>query len=551
MYSHIASNPSHSRVMSVAGSGKTTCGAHVYNELKSAGSKVLALSFSKDSAAHFTSKITDGRCRTFHSWCLAILLEFDVIDSSFGDIVLPEYQQYVLMSKAASKLKTDYAALKALIVRYINDLDGQNSYDPKVAKAYKQYQLLKQEEGKIDYDDMLSLVYKELLNNEDMRHEIASRYTHIICDEMQDFSRLQIEILRLCCQSNSDIKVTAIGDPYQSIYQWRQAFPTALLGFQSFFGARRDFRLGRSWRCPEAVTRAANTLHDKVDMTSNGSDGELELLYYDSVDNEAQGIATRIDCETSFMNTQPQDIAIVYRYNDQSGPLEEALHGKGLPFKVLGSVKSFFHLPEVRDMVAYLTLSIRDDEDSYRRILNRPVRYLSNKWLQEWRIRGQTLEQMPGNNKGFYQDIQRLRRVEDMTTRMRISHVRSVVGYDKWLKSSTENSIYSDPTNNLNQLECIAQQYPDTSQFLAYVSSMSRVTTRKNSITLSTIHKFKGREARVVFLPGWTAGAFPSPQNSNYGEELNLGYVALTRASQSVFVSCCGRPSKFMEVISS
>ncbi len=61
---------------------------------------------------------------------------------------------------------------------------------------------------------------------------------------------------------------------------------------------------------------------------------------------------------------------------------------------------------------------------------------------------------------------------------------------------------------------------------------------RKVSVHVGTIHSFKGRQARTVFLVGMSAACMPAKKT---GEELEaerrLFYVGITRTEETLFIS--------------
>lgn len=76
-------------------------------------------------------------------------------------------------------------------------------------------------------------------------------------------------------------------------------------------------------------------------------------------------------------------------------------------------------------------------------------------------------------------------------------------------------------------------------------------------LRVATMHRVKGLEFKVVFVAGMTEGIFPmpAPQGADAPQkrlhermEKALFYVAASRASQLLFFTCSGRPSRFLPV---
>lgn len=91
-----------------------------------------------------------------------------------------------------------------------------------------------------------------------------------------------------------------------------------------------------------------------------------------------------------------------------------------------------------------------------------------------------------------------------------------------------------------DKIECI-KAFAETSQGIAemkrkieYVFSDEQ---QRNAITLSTIHKSKGLESNRVFiiLPDKLPLTWKGQQDWEYQQEMNLKYVAITRAKQALF----------------
>src|SRR3989454_11740379 len=67
-------------------------------------------------------------------------------------------------------------------------------------------------------------------------------------------------------------------------------------------------------------------------------------------------------------------MAVLYRTNAQSRPLEEAFRRRGIPYRLVGAV-SFYERREVKDLLAYLRLVANPaDDGAFLRIVNVPRR---------------------------------------------------------------------------------------------------------------------------------------------------------------------------------
>ena len=94
--------------------------------------------------------------------------------------------------------------------------------------ALNQYELMKREEGLLEFNDVQSLAI-ELLSHPEASERIKSSIKYIMIDEFQDTNFVQYELaLRLVgrlqgIQDNHDINFYIVGDPKQSIYGFRAA----------------------------------------------------------------------------------------------------------------------------------------------------------------------------------------------------------------------------------------------------------------------------------------------------------------------------------------
>lgn len=140
---------------------------------------------------------------------------------------------------------------------------------------------------KIDFDDMLWIPVKCKL-------PIPAAhigYDWIIIDEVQDFNTVQLKLLEILLQSNTNARIIAAGDGRQSIYSFRGAFKT-LEKLRAQLGPANitEFTLPVCRRCPPShlnlvkpIVPYIRPLEDKVGAALNTMD------YYAAKDSYAKG----------------------------------------------------------------------------------------------------------------------------------------------------------------------------------------------------------------------------------------------------------------------
>src|SRR5690606_22263678 len=91
-------------------------------------------------------------------------------------------------------------------------------------------------------------------------------------------------------------------------------------------------------------------------------------------ENEAAMLAREIGVRRFHERLGWRDFAVLYRANYQSRPIEEALRGANIPYRVIGGT-SYFDRKEIADAAAYLRVIVHPADDlSLRRIINFPAR---------------------------------------------------------------------------------------------------------------------------------------------------------------------------------
>ena len=172
-----------------------------------------------------------------------------------------------------------------------------------------------------------------------------------------------------------------MGDDDQSIYGWRGAEVRHILEFPRIFPGTKIIRLEDNYRCTDQILELANRLvrhnsdrHDKKLVAHKSADNSVRFRDYPDEETEAVEVVREINWIIKSKNVDTGDIAILFRTNEQPRVFETELRRAKLPYVLLGSM-SFFDRKEIRDMLAYLKVLVRpEDEISLLRIINVPAR---------------------------------------------------------------------------------------------------------------------------------------------------------------------------------
>ena len=137
-----------------------------------------------------------------------------------------------------------------------------------------------------------------------------------------------------------------VGDADQSIYSFRAADFTILMGFQDDFGdkasddaTRTMVKLEENYRSTSTILEAANALiannTERIDKVLRATRGEGELITLTRCDDEiaeAEAVVHRMRMlEAAHPELRWGDVAVLYRTNAQSRAIEESLVRWGIP----------------------------------------------------------------------------------------------------------------------------------------------------------------------------------------------------------------------------
>jgi len=584
-------------VLAGAGSGKTRVLIHrIAWLIQAEGASphgILAVTFTNKAAAEMRSRVeallgSSGSALwlgTFHGlahrllrlhWREAGLVQsFQILDSE---------DQLRLIKKVVKSLELDEARFVPRDIQYFINKhkdegrrpqhlkEGGDPTERTLLRVYGEYEQLCARMGAVDFAELLLRAFEMWRDHPELLHHYRARFRHVLVDEFQDTNAIQYQWVRLLVGDSGYPFV--VGDDDQSIYRWRGARIENLHRFQKDFPEAQLYKLEQNYRSTGAILEAANALitHNSSrlgkELWTSGARGEPVHLYcaYNERD-EADFVVGRIQQWVAGGGLR-RECALLYRSNAQSRVFEEALLQARLPYRVYGGLR-FFERAEIKDALAYLRLiANRDDDASFERIVNLPVRGIGARTLDIlreaakgagsslWRAAGALLTDPQGGARGvgalgaFLALIERLGRdIEGLPLHEQVDHVINNSGLIEHFRKDKQDRGEAR-IENLAELVSAARGYepegedlPPLQSFLAHAvleSGETQGSEWDDCVQMMTLHTAKGLEFPVVFLCGMEDGLFPHQRSvtdlESLEEERRLCYVGITRAMRALYL---------------
>ncbi len=285
----------------------------------------------------------------------------------------------------------------------------------------------KRRQGFAEFSDFTIAAFQLVMRYPWIREEYRKKFSHVFLDEYQDTSTTQAKLLHMLFHSADSVSggsmdsplrsyVTAVGDPYQSIYAWRGASPGAFRMFLDDYGMDADdiFTMNYTWRNPGIILDAANHLTasmrrdsnagsiagpsdplgrrlraeaqevavKKLSYVSRKNDAVLGLAGYRTRAQEADAIARfavyardrardrvlkaysgkKAGYTETAENMEKTHVAVLFRSKTHMQEYADAIERAGLTYEIVGN-ESLWDRPDAQDLLALLAV-ITDHTDS-------------------------------------------------------------------------------------------------------------------------------------------------------------------------------------------
>ncbi len=583
------------RVIAGAGSGKTKAltsrYAYIVEGLGINSSNILCVTFTNKAAQEMKKRVKTligqnadlSYITTYHGFCVRVLREdinkikypksFVIMDIEDQKTVLRQiYTELELTQKELTfKQVFSYISYKKTDLQYLDlILEGKKiEAITLLDQIFHKYLLKQQKNFALDFDDLINFTIYIFDKNKDTLNKWQKRIHYIQVDETQDSSKKQFGLVKQLSDYHKNLFV--VGDPDQTIYEWRGAIPEILVDFDKQFPDCKTIIMNRNYRSTPNILDIGNHIikNNKIrvdkDMFTENPAG-VDVIHFHAKNDfiESKWVINEIKKIRKLPEAKLSDITILYRAHFISRNFEQALIKENIPYTVFGGIR-FFERKEIKDILAYLRLIAIGDDISFLRIINTPRRGLGKKFIEYLSKiaveKGMSLLETLSNNietpninrKGAKEFTELINIFKEKQGALSVSDLVKFVLDETGLTKSLRDDGDTDRIENVKELVSsiisLEKDIEEELELIEYLQEIALYTNKDvkeeedGKVNLMTIHTSKGLEYPYVFLCGFSDGILPSAmslrerRNRALEEERRLTYVAITRAEKRFYMT--------------
>ena len=431
-----------------------------------------------------------------------------------------------------------------------------------LAAVIAAYQAVMLRAGNIDFGDQIVLALRLLRARPHVCSFYQRRFKYVLVDEFQDTNYAQFELVKLLAARHRNVAVVADDD--QSIYKWRGAAISNVLGFLEHYADARQIVLTENFRSHQAILDAAYRLiqHNNPDRleVKSGIVKHLSAVreppgpephhwHYETATQEADHVAQTIRERVEQGTWKLSDVAILVRSNDDADPFLRSLNLRGIPWTFSGNA-GLYGRPEVRLLLAFLrAVAHPDDSVSVHYLassdlygvpivdLTRCATHADRKhrWLFDVLKEAHTIPELAGEiteeaRIAIRHLVSDLVRYMELGREMPTGELLYQFLVDSgWLARMSKAATARDEAEVQNISKFFrrildaskALKYDNVREFVKHLDALidagedpavAEADVETPAVRVLTVHKAKGLEFPVVFLVHLVQGRFPTPK---------------------------------------
>lgn len=564
---------------------------------------------------------------------LATGKDFDSLTKAYNEFKFPtkkktstsdsDYRNSIktLLQKILIK-ETDYGTREVLINQYLSTKEDMKTLINIVKEIEKQLDIFKKDKASYSFGDIAALALKAL-DMEDIRQEMSNYFEYILVDEYQDTSLIQELVIKKLERNN----VCMVGDIKQSIYRFRKAdctlFQEKYINYKDNKGGQL-INLNTSYRSRKEIVDVVNEMFEQLMTPQNNpinyldghrfgygftkydsliddkEDYKLKVINYHLEENEnvveketaqiAKDIIYKISnkyqvYDKDLKTLRPccfKDFAIIIDRGKSFDEMKGQLSNYGIPAKVVYNepVKESEIILVLKNLLILFNGCLNEQFDDQ---FKHSFVSISRSFIYETKDQ-EIYDYVKNDNIKDSPLVQKMMRLVDRCRYLPISKIlRALVDEFDVYQQINKLKHFS---NNANKIELFVRLSENMDSLgmsldglISYLNDLNKFDLEidysdkdvgENSVTLITIHRSKGLEYPIVYMPGLTSKFNSSNATSfliddffgpvlpitgnnnksslfnhlikakeakeNFEERLRLFYVAVTRARERLIL---------------
>ena len=601
------------QIIASAGSGKTEVVSQRVIDLLAEGVPargIVAFTFTERAAEELKNRITRrvedrlGRAAldllgglfvgTIHAYCFRLLQQhvprFETYD------VLDDNQLTAFLTREANRLAIRqldpagrdrlFAAIEAFLqsVDVIENelLDADSMPEPfrtvvtDYFEALEKYRLL-------TYGQQIVSAVRELERAE-VAASVHDELRHLIVDEYQDVNPAQERLIELLTGSN--VHLCVVGDDDQAIYQWRGSDVANIVTFADRYPDVATFTIVKNRRSRPDIIRRANAfastipgrLHKAMETHRAGGESPEIVVWYSPTELDEAGWIAQLILDFADEGVAYKDIAILVRTSAAYPRLVDQLATFDIPVQP-GGRTGLFEQREAEVLgkaVVWLTgldwrsgfargTPVTDDSllDDFQRVFELPTagRTRLGRFLAQWKSVVSRTDRRADLVGEFYELLAELEVKQwDLADTRQVNRLGTLARFSSLLADYESVRRRARPDADVAGEQVGGEDrgtwyYKNLGLHIinyaggAYEGFDGEPDFALDAVDLTTVHRAKGLEWPVVFVPSLTANRFPTTKagqrqqwlvprerfaaaryEGGDPDERRLFYVAATRA---------------------
>lgn len=540
--------------------------------------RIMVVTFTRNAAANLVQDLTNLNivgCEkvhvgTLHAYCFSLLSQADVLEYlgrvprtivTFSKAGSLQFEGKVLLDDLTSdqfgskrECTKRMRAFEAAWARLQSDKPGWPA--DQIDRLFQEHLI----EWLRFHQAMLvgELVPEALrfLRNNPMSNALTA-FDHVIVDEYQDLNRAEQEIIDLLANRSA---MAVAGDADQSIYSFRHANPEGIDHFLERHPEAHDESLNECRRCPTRVVTIADQLirnnhqpnfHPRLKAMPGNHKGEIHIIQWNSLEEEAQGVAKYIKHLLDNRGYTPGDILLITPRRQLAYRIRNVISELGV------TVHSFYQeeaLEKESAQRAFALLTLLSNEED-RVTLRWWLGYQSQsglsgsyrKLLQYCEGSGQSpravLEEIDRGDlelAGMSHLLERFRELKQVIAELAEFKLSDLVDRLLPLDDDACTALREIAVMELRRSKTVVELFD---RIKAYITQPE--VPEGDYVKIMSPQKAKGLTSKVVIVTGCIEGLLPivddtlpkDERDASIREQRRLFYVAITRCTDILVLS--------------